>query len=26
MTRLRVSDAIESVEIVRPDGVPEGSV
>jgi 23S rRNA pseudouridine1911/1915/1917 synthase len=26
VTRLRVSDAIESVEIVRPDGVPEGSV
>ena len=26
MTRLRVSEAIESVEIVRPDGVPEGSV
>lgn len=26
MTRLRVSDAIESVEIVRPEGVPEGSV
>lgn len=26
MTRLRVSDALQSVEIVRPDGVPEGSV
>jgi 23S rRNA pseudouridine1911/1915/1917 synthase len=26
VTRLRVSDAIESVEIVRPEGVPEGSV
>lgn len=26
MTRLRVSDAMESVEIVRPDGVAEGSV
>jgi 23S rRNA pseudouridine1911/1915/1917 synthase len=26
VTRLRVSDALESVEIVRPEGVPEGSV
>jgi 23S rRNA pseudouridine1911/1915/1917 synthase len=26
VTRLRVSDAMESVEIVRPDGVAEGSV
>ena len=26
MTRLRVSEAMESVTIVRPDGVPEGSV
>lgn len=26
MTRLRVSDALESIEIVRPEGVPEGSV
>jgi 23S rRNA pseudouridine1911/1915/1917 synthase len=26
VTRLRVSDALQTVEIVRPDGVPEGSV
>ena len=26
MTRLRSSDALETVEIVRPEGVPEGSV